>query len=140
MDRISKPAAVSAVLHLLVLAVLIHQGAARIAPMRLPGTESGHNLTLTYLPGRAPIQTAVAEQKTPPKAVTPVTPLPTPTVAKLTTPTTPSPNTNSPATTKPDSSVGADSLGSATSTSPGSATTPHRNPTSPHCRVAPPAM
>lgn len=112
MDRISKPAAVSAACHVLVLAVLIHHDAAWIAPLRVPGTESGHNLTLTYMPGRAPVQAATPEQKTPPKTAAPVTPLPAPTLAKLTTPTTPSPNTNSPATAKPDSTVGADSLGS----------------------------
>jgi len=110
MQRSSKTAAASVALHLLVLAVLVHHRAAWIAPLRLPGTDSGHNLTLTYLPGRAPMQASTPDQKTPPKNATP-SPLPAPTVAKLATPT-PSPNTNSPSSSKPDSSVGADSLGS----------------------------
>jgi protein TonB len=110
MDRTSKTAAASVALHLLVLAILIHNRAAFIAPLRLPGTATGHNLTMTYLPGRAPVQASVADAKTPPRIATP-SPLPAPIVAKLATPT-PSPNTNSPATAKPDSNVGADSLGS----------------------------
>jgi periplasmic protein TonB len=110
MDRTSKTAVASVALHLLVIAVLIHHRAAFIAPLRLPGTATGHNLTMTYLPGRAPVQASVADAKTPPKIATP-SPLPAPTVAKLATPT-PSPNTNSPSSAKPDSNVGADSLGS----------------------------
>lgn len=110
MDRSNKTAAASIALHLLVLAVLVHHRAAWIAPLRLPGTATGHNLTMTYMPGRAPVQASTPDQKTPPKDAT-TSPLPAPTVAKLTTPT-PSPNTNSPSSAKPDSNVGADSLGS----------------------------
>jgi periplasmic protein TonB len=95
---------------LLVLAALIHQRAAWIAPIRLPGSEHGSNLMITYLPGRAPIQASTPNPKTQPQLAIAKTPLPTPPIHKLETNTT-SPNTNSPASPNPDSTTGADSLG-----------------------------
>lgn len=119
MDTIGKPVAqparspVSAVassaLHALVLSVLLYHGRHWIAPIRYPGTAEGHNIVLSYLPGRAPVP-AVAP---PPKAQ------PVDTKSKLalkqppqTTPTATSPNRNSPASEHPDSASGADALGS----------------------------
>jgi protein TonB len=121
METIGKPAttvrrdptyvAGSALLHLLVIGVLIHQHASWIAPIRLPGNEHGSNLLLTYLPGRAPVQTTAPNPRTEPNRATAITPLPT------TPPPTPktsavSPNSQSPASAQPDSAAGADSLGS----------------------------
>jgi periplasmic protein TonB len=101
----------SALLHLLLLGVLLHQRASWIAPIRLPGSEHGSNLLLTYSPGRAPIKTTAPNPKTQPKQATAPTPLPsTPTPTPK--PSTTSPNSQSPASTQPDSAAGADSLGS----------------------------
>jgi protein TonB len=97
-------------LHLLLLGVLIHQRASFVAPIRLPGSEHGTNLMVTYLPGRAPIQAATPNPKTEPQLAKTNTPLPTQTPPKPKT-NTDSPNTNSPATPNPDSTTGADSLG-----------------------------
>jgi protein TonB len=104
-------AAASILLHLLLIGVFLHQRAAWIAPMRLPGSEHGSKLLLTYSPGRAPIQTTAPNPKTQPKQAKSTTPLPTPPTPKPA-PSTTSPNTQSPAATQPDSTAGADSLGS----------------------------
>ncbi len=48
------PVLASAAAHLVVLGVLIYHGRHWIAPVLYPGTEHGHNIVLTYLPGRAP--------------------------------------------------------------------------------------
>jgi len=119
MDTIGKPVAAarqnpkyvagSALLHLLLLSVMLHQHAAEIAPIRLPGSEHGSNLLLTYLPGRAPIQSTAPNPKTQPKQATASTPLPTTPTRKTSTI---SPNSQSPASAQPDSAAGADSLGS----------------------------
>ncbi len=101
----------SAVLHLILLAALIHQRAAWIAPIRLPGSEHGTNLMVTYLPGRAPVQASTPNTKTELKEAAANTPIPKPPNPKLK-PDPASPNTNSPATPNPDSATGADSLGS----------------------------
>ena len=103
-------AAASVVLHLLLIAVLIHKSSSWIAPLRLPGSEHGSNLLLTYSPGRAPVQATAPNPKTAPKQAKATTPLPTPPQTKLKESTT-SPNSQSPASTQPDSTAGADSLG-----------------------------
>ncbi len=120
MDTIGKPipssrrspafAIGSIALHVSLIALLIHQRASWVAPMRLPGSEHGKNLLLTYFPGRAPVQ-ATAPPKTQPKDAkasvalpTPPKPTPAPSVS--------SPNTQAPASEQPDSIAGADSLGS----------------------------
>src|SRR5215470_10041804 len=74
MDTIGKPVAqparnplsiaVSSTLHALVLTVLLYHSRHFIAPVRYPGTEHGHNLVLSYLPGRAPTPSVAP----PPKA------------------------------------------------------------------------
>jgi protein TonB len=97
-------------LHLVLLGMLIHQRASFVAPIRLPGSEHGTNLMVTYLPGRAPIQASTPNPKTEPKQAEISTPLPTPPAPKLKTQAA-SPNTNSPASPNPDSTTGADSLG-----------------------------
>jgi protein TonB len=101
----------SALLHLLLLVVLLHQRASWIAAIRLPGSEHGSNLLLTYSPGRAPIKTTAPSPRTEPRQATALTPLPTPLTPKLKRSTT-SPNSQSPASAQPDSTAGADSLGS----------------------------
>lgn len=121
MDTIGKPVAAprrspnyavgSAVLHLLLIAVLLHQRAAWVAPMRLPGSEHGKNLLLTYSPGRAPVQATTPNPKTAPTQAKAVAPLPTPPTPKPS-PSAASPNAQSPASSQPDSIAGADSLGS----------------------------
>ncbi|WP_158942350.1 energy transducer TonB [Granulicella sp. S190] len=121
METIGKPIApqrstpryaiASVSLHLLVIALLVHQPASWIASIRLPGSPHGTNLLLTYSPGKAPLQTSAPNPKTQPQKANSATPLPTPPTQKLKETTT-SPNTNSPASATPDSSAGADSLGS----------------------------
>jgi periplasmic protein TonB len=101
---------VSAALHLLVVGLLLHHTAAWIAPIRLPGSEHGANLLLTYSPGRAPVRATAPNPKTQPKKAVAPTPLPTP--APTPKPSTTSPNSQSPASAQPDSAAGADSLGS----------------------------
>jgi periplasmic protein TonB len=102
---------VSAALHLLVVGLLLHQSAAWVAPIRLPGSEHGSNLLLTYSPGRAPIKTTAPNPRTQPKQATAPIPLPkTPTPTPK--PSATSPNSQSPASAQPDSAAGADSLGS----------------------------
>jgi periplasmic protein TonB len=109
--RNPKYAAVSVAVHLFVLAALIHQRAAWIAPIRLPGNEHGTNLSVAYLPGRAPAQASTPNPKALPQQVQSNTPVPTPPTRKPKT-TTSSPNTNSPSSPDPNSTTGADSLGS----------------------------
>jgi periplasmic protein TonB len=107
----SKSVVIATALHLILLAAIVHRSTPWIAPVRLPGTEQGHNLVLAYLPGRAPGATTADDPKTPPQLAELNSPLPT-----LTTPKPqriePSPNTNSPASDHPDSATGADALGS----------------------------
>jgi periplasmic protein TonB len=109
--RSPRYAAASVALHLLLLGILIHQRAAWIAPIRLPGNEQGTNLSVVYLPGRAPVQAATPNPKALPQQAQSNTPVPTPPTQQQKT-TTASPNTNSPASPDPNSTTGADSLGS----------------------------
>ncbi len=101
----------SSLLHLLLIAALIHPRASWVAPIRLPGSPHGANLLLTYSPGKAPLQTSAPNPNTPPKQAQSSIPLPTPATQKPEEATS-SPNTSSPASTQPDSIAGADSLGS----------------------------
>ncbi|WP_158793285.1 energy transducer TonB [Granulicella sp. L60] len=110
-SRTLKCSLASVVLHLLLIGLLIHKGASWIAPIRLPGSEHGSNLILTYLPGRAPLQASAPNPKTPPKHASSTTPLPT-SLAKTVTTAAASPNTSSPTSAQPDSAAGADALGS----------------------------
>jgi protein TonB len=109
--RTPKYAAASALFHLLLIAVFIHQRASWIAPIRLPGSEHGSNLLLTYSPGRAPVQATAPNPKTVPQQAKAVASLPTTPTPEPTTPAT-SPNSQSPASAQPDAIAGADSLGS----------------------------
>jgi protein TonB len=120
METIGKPVAIvrnnptyiigSTLLHLFVIAILIHQRTSWIAPIRLPGSEHGSNLLLTYSPGRAPIQATAPNPRIEPRKAT-ATPLPSTPVPTLK-PSTTSPNLRSPVSAQPDSAAGADSLGS----------------------------
>jgi protein TonB len=119
METIGKPVAapvrsyrttvVSAVFHLLVFAVLVHHTRHWIAPIRYPGIANGHNLVLSYLPGRAPTPAVAPPPKAKPLEVKSKLALHEP--EKLA-PTQTSPNRNSPASDHPDSASGADALGS----------------------------
>lgn len=107
--RSCRAAILSTVLHLVVLAVLAYQARRVIVPIRYPGTANGHNLVLSYMPGRAP-KPAVAP---PPKAQPlEVKAKPTPKIPEKVTSTENSLNRNSPASEHPDSASGADALGS----------------------------
>ena len=119
MDTIGKPvvaparsytsSGVSVTLHLLLFALILHHGRRWIAPIRYPGNEHGHNLTLSYLPGRAPKPAIAPPPKAQPLEVKSKLALHQP--EKLA-PTQTSPNKNSPASDHPDSASGADALGS----------------------------
>lgn len=119
MDTIGKPVAqparnplsiaVSSTLHALVLAVLLYHSRHFIAPVRYPGTENGHNLVLSYLPGRAPTPSVAPPPKAQPLEIKSKLALKQP---DQTTPTKTSPNRNSPSSDHPDSASGADALGS----------------------------
>jgi protein TonB len=54
---------VSAVAHVAALAVILHVRRIQVEPMRLPGTEHGSHVSLTYSPGGAPAQSAMASVK-----------------------------------------------------------------------------
>jgi protein TonB len=97
--------------HLLLIGALIHTSASWVAPIRLPGSEHGTNLLLTYSPGRAPLQTSAPNPKAAPKRAISTTPVPSPPTKDIQTPTA-SPNASSPASAQPDSAAGADALGS----------------------------
>jgi protein TonB len=120
MDTIGKPvaqpvrsprAAVASLLfHVIVFAVIIHQSRHWIAPIRYPGTERGHNIVLSYLPGRAPVQ-SIAPAATKPVDAKSSLALPRPKQSEPA-PQATSPNTKSPVSDHPDSTTGADALGS----------------------------
>jgi protein TonB len=101
--------AVSIAAHAAVMAVLLYHGRHWIAPTRYPGTAQGHNLVLSYLPGRAPTPAVAPPPKSQPLETKSKLALKKP---EPTTPTQTSPNRNSPASDHPDSASGADALGS----------------------------
>ena len=119
MDTIGKPGAaparsysstaVSVAFHLVVFAFILHHSRHWIAPIRYPGNEHGHNLVLSYLPGRAPTSSAAPAPKAPPLDTKSQLHLLEP---EKTQPQSSSPNKNSPASDHPDSASGADALGS----------------------------
>lgn len=99
----------SFVLHLLLIAFLVHARPVRLTPVRLPGTADGTRLLLTYSPGRAPAQQrakltrprSVPVKRVAPK-VKPDAQDPLPLLAAA----------PSPASANPDSKSGNDGLGS----------------------------
>src|SRR5213082_3459643 len=119
MDTIGKPIAaparsytstgVSLALHLLVFVFILHHSRRWVAPIRYPGNEHGHNLMLSYLPGRAPKSAIAPPPKAQPLEVKSKLALHEP---EKVAPTQTSPNKNSPASDHPDSASGADALGS----------------------------
>ncbi len=119
METIGKPVAAPArsrtaaigsiILHLAAFAILIHHARHWVAPIRLPGTENGHNLVLSYMPGRAPKPAVAPPPKARPLEVKSKLALHEP--EKVATTQT-SPNRNSPESEHPDSASGADALGS----------------------------
>lgn len=121
MDTIGRPVAQparssastigSVALHALVLSALLYHGRHWIAPIRYPGTENGHLLLLTYLPGRAPMQALAPTIKTQPDKAKAQHSLPKPEKKQPAEQET-SPNTKSPVSDHPDSTSGADALGS----------------------------
>ena len=60
MTRQGRWIALSAVLHALVVASLLHSSRIRVAPAKYPGTREGTHLALVYNPGRAAAATAQA--------------------------------------------------------------------------------
>ena len=119
MDTIGKPVAqpsrsrtgtaVSIAAHAAVIATLLYHGRHWVAPVRFPGTEHGHNLVLSYLPGRAPMPAVAPPPKAQPIEIKSKFALKQP---APTTPTQTSPNRNSPPSEHPDAASGADALGS----------------------------
>jgi protein TonB len=119
METIGKPAAtpvrsyssavISTALHLAILATLGYHARHYVAPIRYPGTEQGHNIVLSYLPGRAPRPAIAPPPKAQPLEIQSKLALKQP-LEK--TPTATSPNRNSPQSEHPDSTSGADALGS----------------------------
>jgi len=105
------PVLASAAAHLVVLGVLIYHGRHWIAPVLYPGTEHGHNIVLTYLPGRAPAQSLAPAPKPPTNVAKAEVNLPKPEKTEPK-PETTSPNANSISSNNPDSASGADALGS----------------------------
>jgi protein TonB len=105
------PVLTSAAAHLVVLGVLIYHGRHWIAPVLYPGTEHGHNIVLTYLPGRAPAQSLAPAPKPPTNVAKAEVNLPKPEKIEPK-PETTSPNANSISSNNPDSASGADALGS----------------------------
>lgn len=61
---------VSAVLHVAALATILHARRIVVEPTRLPGTEHGSHISLTYSPGGAPAQSAMAAVKPVPAKLT----------------------------------------------------------------------
>jgi protein TonB len=53
----------SALLHLAVLAIVLHVRRIQVEPTRFPGTPLGSHVSLTYSPGRAPSEASVAAVK-----------------------------------------------------------------------------
>ena len=76
--------AASALAHALLLAAILYRAPVRIAPVTLPGTDHGHNLLLTYLPGTEAAQTTASNSKTKPKQSEPDPIHPTPPQPKTT--------------------------------------------------------
>ena len=119
MDTIGKPvaqpnrsyasAAISLAAHFAVMTTLLYHSRHFIAPIRYPGTAQGHNLVLSYMPGRAPKPAVAPPPKAQPLEVKSKLAVKKP---EQTTPTQTSPNRNSPQSDHPDSASGADALGS----------------------------
>lgn len=109
--RTPASAAASIAVHAAVMAALLYHVRHWIAPIRYPGTERGHNIVLSYLPGRAPIQSMASAAKTPPQNAKSQLTLPKHEKSRPTDHAT-SPNTKSPVSDHPDSTTGADALGS----------------------------
>lgn len=116
--------ALSAALHCAAIGLLAYKSHGYIAPMLMPGDMHGTQMTLTYLPGRAPQAASVADPKAPVKpveiadlkVVQPRIAIKMPMVQHATAnsasqTTAASPNAKSPASVSPDSASGADALG-----------------------------
>jgi periplasmic protein TonB len=65
--RTTTHVAASVTAHALLLAAILYHGPVHIAPVTLPGTDHGHNLLLTYLPGTTSAQSTVANPKSKPQ-------------------------------------------------------------------------
>lgn len=101
----------SAIAHLLLLGALLYHGIAWVAPLSHPGDEHGHNIVLTYLPGRASAQSNIPARRTPPAAAKSQLTVPKPEKIEPKQDEAASPNTNAPVSDHPDSASGADALG-----------------------------
>lgn len=105
-------AGISVAAHIVVLGALVYGGRHWVAPIVYPGTAKGHNLVLSYLPGRAPAQSIAAAAKTPPAVAKAQPVLPKPKKIEPKPETATSPNANSQVSDHPDAVSGADALGS----------------------------
>ncbi len=93
----------SAALHALGIAALFYHLPAHVISTRLPGSEHGTQLVLTYIPGRAAAGMSVPAVKTVARLSRPKLAMPAPAP--------PSPGTPAEAAPQPDSSQGNDGLG-----------------------------
>jgi protein TonB len=94
----------SALLHLVVLAIVLHVRRPQVEPTRFPGTRLGSRISLTYSPGRALTETSlVAPKPVPAKLKNPF---------KSMTPARAAANMVSPASAHPNAAQGGDALGS----------------------------
>jgi protein TonB len=100
----------SVVIHLALLAALVHTRRLWVAPMKLPGDAHGSRLVLTYLPGRATVSTSVPVKV----AVAKPTPIvkPVPKEVPLPVKTEVAASTAAPVTGTADGKAGDDALGS----------------------------
>jgi protein TonB len=105
-----RTAAISCALHLAVFAALVHETRHYLAPIKFPGTANGHNVVLSYLPGRAPKPAIAPPPRTKPLEVR--SKLALKHEPEKIAPTETSVNRNSPQSDRPDSTSGADALGS----------------------------
>lgn len=107
----AKYVAGSALLHLLLIAVLVHQPASWIAPERLPGSEDGTKLLLTYTRGLSILQNSVLDPRIIPQqsSATSRRSNTAPLRSKISSP---SPNSQPTQVPAPDSAAGADASGS----------------------------
>jgi protein TonB len=108
-NRSPASAAISIAAHVAVMTVLLYHSRHFIAPIRYPGTAQGHNIVLSFMPGRAPKPAVAPPPKAQPIEIKSKLALKKP---EQTTPAQTSPNRNSPQSDHPDSASGADALGS----------------------------
>jgi len=104
-----RTAAISCALHLILFAALVHQTRHHLTAVKFPGTADGHNIVLSYLPGRAPKPSVAPPPRTKPLEIK--SNLALRHEPEKIAPTETSVNRTSPQSDHPDSNSGADALG-----------------------------